>query len=337
MSPGLPRLSWVLGHPWVLLPLLWVCLSFAAVGATNTPGVRVIAVVGAPGEPEFGTNFLGQLRVWQEACARAGVPLSSLGADPSPATNDLDQLQALLDAESKEGAEELWLVLIGHGTFDGREAKFNLRGPDLSATNLALSLRPFTRPVVVINAASSSGPFLPALAASNRIVITATRSGNEQNFARFGQYFAGAILDPKSDIDKDGQTSLLEAFLSASTRVAEFYKREGRLASEHSLIDDNGDGLGTPANWFRGLRATKRPREKAAVDGLRAHQSHLLRSPEEIQLDPVRRARRDQLERDLARLRETKKDPPDEEYYRKLEALLLDLARVYESSPVQTQ
>ena len=28
-------------------------------------------------------------------------------------------------------------VLIGHGTFDGKEAKFNLRGPDFSATELA--------------------------------------------------------------------------------------------------------------------------------------------------------------------------------------------------------
>jgi hypothetical protein len=294
--------------------------------------VRVIAVVGAPGEPEFGTNFLGQFQAWRDACTQAGVPLTGIGAESDGSTNDLDQLQALFNAETKEGSEELWLVLIGHGTFDGQEAKFNLRGPDLSATNLAISLRPFTRPVVVINTASSSGPFIPALAASNRIVITATRTGNEQNFARFGHYFAGAIADRKADIDQDGQTSVLEAFLGASTQVAEFYKREGRLATEHSLIDDNGDGLGTPANWFRGLRATKRPRENAAVDGLRAHQSHLLRSPEEIRLDPASRVRRDQLERDLAKLRDTKKDTPEDEYYRKLEALLLELARVYDDA-----
>ena len=104
-------------------------------------------------------------------------------------------------------------MLIGHGTFDGREAKFNLRGPDVTDVELADWLLPFKRPVVVINCASASGPFINRLSGANRVVVTATKSGNEINFARFGQYIAEAIADPRADLDKDGQVSLLEAFL----------------------------------------------------------------------------------------------------------------------------
>ena len=163
-------------------------------------------------------------------------------------------------------------MLIGHGTFDGKEAKFNLRGPDLSATELAAWLKPFRRPVIVINCASSSSPFLNQLSAPERIIVTATRSGYEDNFARFGKFMAEAIADPAADLDKDGQTSLLEAFLMASRRVKEFYEADGRLVTEHALLDDNGDGLGTPADFFRGVRAVKKPVEGGSVDGVRANQ-----------------------------------------------------------------
>ncbi|MGE3308843.1 MAG: hypothetical protein AB7O66_02650, partial [Limisphaerales bacterium] len=123
----------------------------------------------------------------------------------------------------------------------------------------------------------------------------------------------------------------LEAFLSASFQVAEFNKTEGRLATEHSLIDDNGDGLGTPSAWFRGLHPTKRSRDGAAVDGLRAHQIHLVRSAAENELSPEARARRDQLEVEIASLRDRKSSVPEDQYYQDLETLLLELARLYQS------
>ena len=172
-------------------------------------------------------------------------------------------------------------MLIGHGTFDGREAKFNLRGPDMTDLELSEWLAPYKRPVVVINCASASGPFINRLSGSNRVVITATKSGYETNFARFGQYLAEAIADPHADLDKDGQVSLLEAFLTASSRVDEYYRTHSQLATEHALLDDNGDRLGTPPNWFRGVRATQRAKDGAALDGIRAHQLHLIPSDRE--------------------------------------------------------
>jgi len=223
-------------------------------------------------------------------------------------------------------------VLIGHGSFDGKEARFNLRGPDVSATDLALWLQPFRRPLVVIDTSSSSAPFLNKLSASNRVIITATRSGNEQNLTRFGQYMAEAITDPTSDLDKDGAVSLLEAFLAASRQTAAFYKTEGRLASEHALIDDNGDGLGTPADWFVGLRAVKKPKEAAAIDGLFAQQLHLVRSDSEQSFTAEQMARRDALERAVLLYREKKSQLPEDEYYRELEKLLIEVARFYGSN-----
>jgi len=237
-----------------------------------------------------------------------------------------------LEAETKTGADELWIVLVGHGTFNGKEAKFNLRGLDLAATDLAEWLKPFQRPLAIIDTASASAPFLSKLAGKGRVVVSSTRSGNEQNYARFGKFFAEAIGDPKSDLDKDGQISLLEAFLSGSQRTAEFYKTEGRLATEHALMDDNGDGLGTPADWFHGVRATKQAKDGATLDGTRAHQFHLVRSTAEQQLPSAARARRDALELQIAKLREGKAKMAAAKYFAELEKLLLELAAVYEGT-----
>lgn len=297
-------------------------------GPADTP--TVVIVVGAPGEEEFGTVFADEAARWIKVCNQAGAKSILIGQEAHGPPDDYEGLKETLANEPKDRPGALWLVFIGHGTFDGKEAKFNLRGPDLGATELALWLQPFHRPLAIIDTSSASAPFLNKLAGPNRVVITATRSGFEQNYARFGRYFSEAIGDPQGDLDKDGETSLLEAFLSASARLAEFYKTEGRLATEHPLIDDNGDGLGTPPDWFRGVRAVKKAKDGATADGPRAQQFVLVRSAAEQKLSPALRAHRDELELALAKLRDGKAKLPEDEYYRRLEALLLDLAKLYE-------
>jgi hypothetical protein len=306
-------------------------VAVCAVPADNNSHPTVLIVVGAPGEATFGDQFTAWAGQWQKAAQKAGAQSFLLGLETNTAATDRDSLEKKLAEEQKESPHELWLVLIGHGTFDGREAKFNLRGPDLTSSNLVSWLKPFKRPLAIIDASSSSSPFLKELSASGRVLITATRSGTEQNFARLGQYLAEAIADPTADLDKDGQTSLLEAWLMAARRTADFYQTEARLATEHSLLDDNGDGLGTPADWFRGVRAVKRAKEGTALDGLRAHQLHLVRSASEEQMPPAQRAWRDQLEREVAALRDRKSQMDDEDYYQKLESLLVQMAELYEA------
>jgi hypothetical protein len=318
---------------WICLGLAWIAsCAFASSTPEPTEEVpRVIVVVGAPGQPEYAQNFESWTKAWEKASATAGAKCLTIGLESPPVTNELEKLEATLQSEPKETSRELWLVLIGHGTFDGKQAKFNLRGPDLAATNLANLLEPFHRPLAIINTASASDPFLKALSAPGRVVITSTRSGYEQNYSRFGQYFSAAIADPKADLDKDGQVSLLEAFLLASHEVADFYKTQNRLATEHPLLDDNGDGLGTPPDWFRGIRAVKKAAKGAALDGVHAHQMTLIRSEFERKLSPALRARRNELEVKISQLRDAKDTMDEADYYRQLEALMLDLARLYAS------
>jgi hypothetical protein len=233
----------------------------------------------------------------------------------------------------RNGAAPLWIILIGHGTYDGKSAKFNLRGPDFSDQEFADWLRPFTRPLAVIDCSSSSAPFLSRLSGKNRVVITATKAGSEMNFARFGDYISSSITDPAADLDKDGQTSLLEAFLAASHRTREFYTQDTRLATEHALLDDNGDGLGISEDFFEGLRATRASRNGAALDGPRARQWHLLISAEEQRMPAELRAHRDELELKLEALRNKKASMSENAYYAQLEPILIELARLYSAAP----
>jgi hypothetical protein len=292
----------------------------------------VLVVVGAEGTKEYGQQFRDWADRWQKAAEQAKADFAVIGLDETSEKTDRDQLQESLQRLIPPSDECLWLVLIGHGTFDGKTAKFNLRGPDFSPAELAGWLKPIERPLAILDCSSSSGPFINDLSAPSRVIVTAARSGSEFNFARFGEFMSSAIADPKADLDKDDQTSLLEAFLLASSGVREFYAAEGRLATEHALVDDNGDKLGTPFDWFQGLRATKSAKDGTTVDGLLASQFVLVRSQREQQLPPDLRTRRDNLERDLAAARQQKSKLPEDEYLQRIEPILVELAKLYESA-----
>ena len=334
---------------WMIAYLGLLIFTAPALGAEANTGPTVIVAVGAEGESSYGRAFALAAERWGEAVRRGGGTLVQVGrgAPPaagaatlpatSPETNPGDasekqSLRALLEAESKAdagAARPLWLVLIGHGTHDGQEAKFNLRGPDVSDRELAEWLRDCRRPLAVVNCSSASAPFLNRLSGPGRVIVTATQSGQEIHFSRFGEHLSAAIADAGADLDKDGQTSLLEAFLAASHRVEAFYKQEGRLATEHALLDDNGDALGTPATFFQGTRAAK---GGAALDGTRAHQWHLIPSAQERAMPADAKRRRDELEAAVEALRAKRATLAEDAYLAGLEPLLLELARVYEAA-----
>ncbi len=354
-----PRLAAIAG---LAAGLVAACASPAPLACAEQ---SVIVVIGAPGTDEYGKAFHEWAENWREAAAKGDAKFTLIGAPgvvhegasfvpPSPPSDspvlevkqvkndapldDRTQLQNLIAAHAKSADENatnekspdvLWIVFIGHGSFDGETAKFNLRGPDASISELAQWLAAVKSPVALIDCTSASAPLINAASAKNRVVIAATKSGHEQNYARFGDFLAKAIADAAADLDKDGQTSLLEAYLTACRGVAEFYESDARLATEHALLDDNGDGLGTPAAWFRGLRATQRAKEGASLDGLRAHQIHLVRSDRELHMPAEVRARRDALELSIAGLRDRKTELGDDAYYAELEPLMLELANLY--------
>ena len=223
-------------------------------------------------------------------------------------------------------------MLIGHGTFDGRVAKFNVRGPDFTDEELAGWLAEYPGALSVINTASASGSYIREMARPGRVIITATKNEGEISFTRFGRFFAEAVGGLiEADLDNDKQVSLLESFLFASKRVALFYEEDGRLATEHALIDDNGDQLGSRAEWFEGTTPTQTPSPEAKPDGDLAAQKVLVKNAYERLLTPEQTKKRDALERQVVELRRSKSSLDEADYYAKLEALLLELARLYDA------
>jgi hypothetical protein len=135
---------------------------------------------------------------------------------------------------------------MGHGSFDGKVAKFNLPGPDMTPADFDILLkRVRSRHIVFVNTASASGPFLQALAAPGRTIVTATRTGAERFATLFGGYFVDALTGVEADADKNRRVSVLEAFNFARHQVDAAYEREGIMLTEHALLSDNGDREGT--------------------------------------------------------------------------------------------
>lgn len=294
------------------------CLVFSDVVARD---VEVLIVTGAPGTEEYGQRFEKQVAAWKSACEKASVPVSVIGKDDKDAV----ALETALKKAAAKSTGQFWLVLIGHGTFDNREVKFNLRGPDVTAKQLAEWLKPVQRELVVIHAASASAGFMGPLSGKNRVLISATKSADEIYYARFGEFFAPAIAgQAEADLDQDKQVSVLEAFLYASKKSAEFYEKEERLATEHALIEDNGDGVGTRSEIFEGVKA-----KDAKADGARSAQIALVLSEEEMKLSDAQRKKRDELERKLETLKARRTEMKEEAYYSELEGVLRELSAVY--------
>ncbi|MFN0051892.1 MAG: hypothetical protein ACKV0T_06855 [Planctomycetales bacterium] len=317
-----------------------VAFALLCCGLGASRQADVIVVVGADGEAAYGKQFQEWAGRWKLAAERGDAAFHAVGLEPMGEVADRELLRERLTQLPPDGSLPVWLVLIGHGTFDGRTARFNLRGDDVTAKELAEWLKPLERPLAVVNCSSSSGPFLNELSGANRVIITATRSGHEYNFARFGDFLSAALLDPAADLDKDEQTSLLEAFLLAAAHVREYYASNGRLVTEHPLVDDNGDRLGTPADWFRGFSAVKRAKEGAAPDGREAAKWRLIKSHQELRLSEGTLARREELEWELSAAKQRKSELSEAEYLDLLEPILLEIARLYdaadEGAPVES-
>jgi hypothetical protein len=294
----------------------------------QSPATHVLVVTGLGGE----AGYRRELATWGSSLADAarslGVPAgnvvqlvgdSSLAPTLPRATRE-QVLARLQDFTRRSRAGDLIvLFLAGHGSHEGAESRINLPGPDLTAADLVMALEPLAdRKVVVINAASASGDFIPALSRSGRVVMTATKSPFERNATRFAAQFVAAIAAPGADADKDGSVSMLEAFLFARRETARFYESDNRLMTEHAVLDDNGDKQGSPAPGAEGQ------------DGSLARTLTLGRVSAQIAATDSAGARIQQEARDLEKrindLRGRKSTMKEDEYQSQLENLLVELA-----------
>lgn len=206
---------------------------------------HVLVITGVAGDEEHAKKFQQWATSFIDAAkTKEGVPpanitfLSDRGAT-KPAVE-----KAFADIASKAKAnDEVFILLIGHGSFDGNVAAFNIPGPDLTADDYArLVARLPAQRVVFVNTSSSSGAFLKPLAGPGRVIVTATKTGGERNETDFPQYFVAAFTDEAADRDRNGHVSVGEAFEYARTKVTEAFQKKGLLLTEHATLDDGGEG-----------------------------------------------------------------------------------------------
>ena len=213
----------------------------------------------------------------------------------------------------------LLVVLIGHGTFDGVDAKFNLVGPDLDAAEWRSLLEPLPGRLIFANTTSASFPFLEHLTGERRIVITATNSPEQRYETQFAAFFVEAFKTEVSDFDKDGRVSIWEAFTRASSGVERWYEQQGRVSTERPILDDTGDGVGKVAG-------------EPGLDGTLARRVFLDRSVEADQISDQKLAglldQRQILELEVEVLKAQVGQLARHTYETEMEILLLKLARV---------
>jgi hypothetical protein len=253
-------------------------------------------------------------------------PNTDLSLSTGKATKaEMTKVLQTVESRVKPG-DRVFLLLLGHGSFDGSDYKFNLVGPDMTGSELNSWLGRFgQQQIVVVNTTPCSGILTKTLSAKNRVVVTATKSEFENNDTIFAQFFVEAFKDKKADLDKNKQVSLLEAYVYAAQRVEAWYKDQGRLATEHPLLEDNGDKTGTarpsPANG-EGLLAGKISLTEG-VGVAAAAQTGTPASPEFQSL----MASKNQLEAAIQDLKYKKDSLSEAEYSKQLESLLIRLAQ----------
>jgi hypothetical protein len=295
----------------------------------------LLIVVGLAGDPEHAKTFQKWGANMAEASSRLGVPserLVYLVDKPSEDSKNVtaaatrEEIAKALERFAKEaGPDDLVLItLIGHGTFSGGTARFNLPGPDMSAADFNGLLQKLpSKQIVFVNTASSSGPFVEALSGPGRTIVTATRNGAEQYATLFGGFFVDALTSENADADKNKRVSVLEAFNYAKAEVARAYERQGLLATEHALLDDNGDKEGSQAPGVAGKDG------KVSTDGKVASILAFGAAGAGLPSDPKIRAlyqERLELERQLENLRLLKDSMPAAKYQAELERLATALA-----------
>ncbi len=239
-----------------LIPVAAIGLGSATSGFAQQSHLVVIAGLG--GEPRYEQSFHSSASAMTDSAReRFGLPDSAViylaptpARDPQRITgrSTKENVEAVLErlAATTGPSDRVFIFLIGHGTQRGDRSRFNLPGPDITDADFARLLRRFpTQRIVFVNSASASGDFIPSLSGPNRTVVTATRSGSQRNETVFAEFFVRAFAGDGADADKDKRVSVLEAFEYAQREVRRHYESQDLLVTEHAMLDDNGDGVGS--------------------------------------------------------------------------------------------
>jgi len=303
---------------------IWVavCLGYAGLSALPMQAASYyVTVAGLGGEPDYEQRFTALAKDLDKLLKASGdahvYTLTGGEATKAHLTDTMNQIGREVKAD-----DTFTLILIGHGSYDSIEYKFNLPGPDISGEELAvLCDRVPAKRQLIVNTTSASGGSIGALQKSGRIVIAATKTGTEKNATVFARYWVDALRDASADVDKNEAITALEAFQYADRKTVSFYESQKRLATEHAIIEDTGkkEGVRAPSTENgEGLLATS-----FVVVRLGAAQK--------AANDPAKRAlleKKEELERKIDTLKYQKAAMSAEDYKMQLSDALVELARV---------
>jgi len=301
----------------VLLLVMACAIAIQARAATY-----YVIVAGLGGEPDYEQRFTAAAKDLDRIFKAAGptAHVYTLTGTQATATQMTATMSTI--ARDAQADDDFALILIGHGSFDGVEYKFNLVGPDVTAAQIAgMCDRIAAKRQLVVDTTSASGGALQVLGRPGRAVITATKSGTEKNATVFVRYWVEALQDPAADTDKSDSISAMEAFTYAAKKIAAYYDSQKRLATEHAVFNDVGTG--------------EPMREARDGQGALMSSFTLLRlgSSQQAANDPAKRAllqKKEELEQKIDTWKYQKAAMDPEDYKKQLTAALVELAKVQE-------
>jgi hypothetical protein len=278
-----------------------------------------VIVAGLGGDPDYEQRFMAMAKELDRIFSPVAHVYTLTG--PQATATQLTETMGAVARDAKSD-DDFTLILIGHGSFDGVEYKFNLVGPDVTAAEIATMCDHIAaKRQLVVDATSASGGAVQVLERPGRAVIAATKSGTEKNATVFARYWVEALEDPAADADKSDSISAMEAFTYAAKKTAAFYDSQKRLATEHAVFNDVGTG--------------EPVREAGNGQGMLMSSFTLLRLGTSLQAakDPAKRAllnKKDELEQKIDTLKYQKAAMDPEDYKKQLMDALVELAKVQE-------
>jgi hypothetical protein len=301
------------------MKLILLCFCLIATPIARA-GVYYVTIAGLGGEPDYDQRFTANAKDLDKLFKASGngAHVSTLTGNDATRAGLTETLASI--AHDARPEDDLVLIMIGHGSFDGDEYKFNLVGPDITAAELAaLCDRIPTRRQLIVNATSASGGSVAALEKPGRGVIAATKSGTEKNATVFARYWVEALQDPTADLDKSDSISAMEAFAYAQRKTAAFYESQKRLATEHAVFEDTG--------------RSEPVREPSKSEGILLASFPVLRigAAQKQANDPAKQsllAKKEDLEQKIDALKYQKAAMDPADYKQQLTAALVELAQV---------
>ena len=283
------------------------CAAMLLGAASAQAATQVLVVAGIGGESQYEERFTQ----WSQTMAGAAITatgdkdsvvrLAGEGATRDAITREMTRV-----ARSLAAGDQFMLLLVGHGSFDGNEYRLNLPGPDITGSDLLalLDKLPAGVPQLVVNGTSTSGAIADKWVRANRVVITATKSGGERNATRFAGFWAEAMTSEAADRDKDGAVTAQEAYDFATRKVADAYKTDAALLTEHAKLTGSDPGRFVLA--------------RLGAAALFASDPELI----------VLRRQQGGIESRLAELKPLKAQLPRDDYYNRIEPVLVELAKL---------